>query len=324
MRNDRNTRAPGSPTGEDPGRGPSAEERDVRDPAATAAAERAGDAEGGRALSATLDGMASYAPSPDFGVRVVAAINTPESWWTRLWRRVAGAPAPEANVFAAFLDEGLTARQARALTALVAEDSEAAAALDDWKRLFAELESLPALAPAEGFADRVVARARLLERRRAARPKPVPAGSPRPAGIGGLRAAARGWELATAWVGARWPTPGDRFAVTSGMAVGPVAAFLVILHTLSGNPLLTTSNLTSFLRTRIGGAVSEMSHAVSSNPAAEAALGRVSGLVGTWDPGNPVFAAGLIGFGALTLLSAWILYANVFKVPRMEGRHAQV
>lgn len=302
----------------------SAVERDAYEAELAADPARAREVEGQRALLATLDEMAAYAPSGDFRVRVLASLNTPEPWWTRLRRRFVGTPQPVSNVFAALLDEGLTARQARALTAFAARDAEAAAALEGWKRLFGELGSLPGFEPSEGFADRVMARVRVLEEQRAARPEAARPGGNRLFGFPNLPAPTRYRELAAAWIAARWPTPQDRFAVTSGVAVGPVAAFLVTLHMLSSHPLLTTSNVASFLRTRVGGAVSQLEHAVSGHPLANSAMGQVSVIMDTWDLSSSTLATGLIVFGALTLISAWVLYRNVVKVPQSESRHVSV
>lgn len=299
----------------------SAVERDAYEAELAADPAYAAEVESHRALLATLDEMATHGPSSDFRIRVLASLNAPESWWARLRRRLLGAPVPMSNVFAAFLDEGLTARQARALTAFVAGDPEGAAALARWKRLFAELRSLPGFAPADGFADRVMARLHAPEQQRVVRSAAARAGGRRPAGIPGLPAAARYRELATAWIDARWPNPRDRFALTSGMAVGPVAVFPVTLHMLSGNPLLTTSNVASFLRIRVGGAVTQLTDAVSGNPAANAAMGRVSAFLDARTLDSPTLAAGVILFGALTLLSGWILYRNVIKVSPLENRH---
>lgn len=302
----------------------SADERGAYEAELAAHPALAREVESHRALLATLDEMAAYAPSSDFRVRVLAFLNTPESWWVRLRRKLVGTPPPMSNVFAAFLDEGLTARQARALAAFVARDREAAAALAGWERLFGKLGTLPGFEPSEGFADRVMARLSVQAQQQGARPEVARAGSRRLASIAGLPAVARYWELATAWIDARWPTPRDRFAVTSGMAVGPVAVFFVTFHMLSGNPLLTTSNVASFLRTRVGGAASQLADAVSGNPTATYAMGRVSGLLDTWTLSGPTLAAGLILFGALTLLSAWILYRNVVKLSRSENRYVSV
>ena len=302
----------------------SAVERDAYEAELAANPARRREVEDHRALVATLDELAAHVPSGDFRVRVLAHLNTPESWWARLWRRLAGAPETMSNVFAAFLDEGLTARQARALTAFVAGDAEAADAMAGWKRLFGDLESLPGFAPSEGFADRVMVRLRVREQRRADRPEAAGAGRRRARALPSPPPLSRYRKLVTAWVDARWPTPRDRFAVTSGMAVGPVAVFLFTLHMLSGNPLLTTSNVASFLRIRAGGAVSQLTDAVSGNTAANFAIGRVSGLLETWSANGTTFAAGLVLFGVLTFLSAWILYRNVVKVSRSENRYVSV
>lgn len=302
----------------------SADERNAYEAELAADPALAGEVESQRALMAMLDEMAAHAPSSDFRVRVLAFLNTPEPWWVRLRRKLVGTPPPMANVFAAFLDEGLTARQAAALAAFAARDSEAAAALAGWQRLFGELGALPGFEPSEGFAERVMARLNVRGRQPDARPQVARAGVRRLAGIAGLPAAARLRDLATAWIDARWPTPRDRFAVTSGLAVGPVAVFVVTLHLLSGNPLLTTSNVASFLRTRVGGAASQLADAVSGNPTANYAVGRVSGLLDTWTLSGSTLAAGLILFGALTLLSAWILYTNVVKLSRSENRYVSV
>ena len=302
----------------------SAVERDAYVAELAADPALAGEVERHRALLATLDEMAAHAPSSDFRVRVLAFLNTPESWWARLRRKLAGTPTPVSNVLAAFLDEGLTPRQASALSEFVARDPEAAVALAGWERLFDELGTLPAFEPSEGFVDRVMARVDVHGQQRAARSEVARADGWRLAGVPVLPAAGRWWELATAWVGARWPTPRDRFAATSGMAVGPVAVFLVTLHMLSANPLLTTSNVASFLRTRVGGAASRLADAVSGNPTADYAMGRVSGFLDTWTLSGSNLAAGLILFGALTLLSAWILYRNVVKLSRSENRYVSV
>ena len=272
-----------------------------------------------RGLLATLDEVAAFAPSPDFRVRVLASLNAPRAWWARLLDRLRGTPAAHPpNVFAALLDEGLATRQARALTDFVARDPEAAAALAGWRRFYRKLDALPAFAPSEGFADRVMARVRMPQGSRAVRPAAVRSGTGLPVPPG----AARQWALARGWIGKLWPSPRDRFAATSGLAVGPFAAFVVTLRMLSDNPLLTTSNVTSFVQTRAGAAVSRLSDTVFQSVTARPATGWIGGVLDGWTPGG--LAAGLAVFAALSLASAWILYRNVLKVPRSENRHVPV
>jgi len=271
-----------------------------------------------RVLLGALDEVAAFAPSPDFRVRVLASLNARRSRWERLRDRLRGESSAHApNVFAALLDEGLTVRRARALAAFVARDPEAAAALASWRRLHRELDTLPAFAPSEGFANRAMARVRVPEPRRAIRPGVASSG----AGLAGPPPTARHWALARSWIGHRWPSPRDRLAATSGLAAGPVAALFVTLHMLSGNPLLTPANVASFLETRIGATVSRLADALWGSPSAHPAAGFVAGILDGPAPGGLALVAGLAAFGALTLVSAWILYANVIKASPSENRH---
>ena len=271
-----------------------------------------------RVLLATLDEVATFAPSPDFRVRVLASLHARRSWWARLRDRLRVASSTRVpNVFTALLDEGLASRQARALAAMVARDPEAAAALADWRSLYRELETLTGFAPPDGFADRVMARVRVPERRRATGPSVVRSG----AGLPVLPGADRPWALARNWIGQRWPSPRDRFAATSGQAAGPVAAFVVTLHMLSDHPLLTASNVTSFVETRAVAAMSRLADTLFGNPSAHPAVERIGGVLDGWALGVHTLTAGLVVFGVLTLASAWILYRNVIKISRSENRH---
>lgn len=271
-----------------------------------------------RGLLAALDDAAAFAPSPDFRVRVLASLNAPRAWWARLLDRLHGARAAHPpNVFAALLDEGLATRGARALTDFAARDPEAAAALAGWRRFYRQLDALPAFAPSEGFADRVMARVRIPGRSPAVRPAAVRSAT----GIPVPPAAARRWALARGWIGGRWPSPRDRFAATAGLAVGPFAALFVTLRMLSDNPLITTSNVTTFVQTRAGAAVSRLATSVFESPTAGQITGWIGGVLDDWTPGGPALAAVLAVFAALTLASARILYTNVIKVPQSENRH---
>ena len=287
---------------------------------ATLAADRilAAEVESHRTLLAALDELAPHSPSRDFRVRLLASLNVRQSWWARLRNRLWNPAPPVANVFTELLDRELAPRQARALKAFVEHDPDAAASLESWRHLFQALDSLPGLKPSEGFADRVMARVRALQLQQASHP----AVARSRAGLPELPLGNRQWALARGWIDRRWPSPRDRFAVTSGVAVGPVAAFLVTLHMLSGNPLLTTSNVASFLETRAGATVSQLSDALFAGSFADAAMERIRDVAGGWIFSGTTLAAGLLVFGVLTLTSAWILYRNVIKIPRSDRRHA--
>lgn len=277
----------------------------------------AAEVEAHRVLLAAMDEVAAFTPSPDFRMRVLASLHVGESWWQRLRRRVWSAASPVPDMFTEFLDEGLAPRQAGALMAFVASDPRAATTLESWRRLFRALESLPELDPSDGFAERVMARVRAPERQGAGRRAVVRSGT----GLRGLPTAVRHLARVRNWVGQRWPSPREQFALTSGMAVGPVAAFLVTLHMLSGNPLLTTANVASFLEARAGATLTRLTDALSASPAANSAIRRFTGILDGWALNAPTMSAGLVLLGVLTLTSAWILYRNVIKVSQSDNRH---
>ena len=273
-----------------------------------------------RVLLATLDEVAAFAPAPDLRVRVLASLNVRESWWARLQDRLRGGSAAHMrNAFTALLEEGLTTRQARALTAFVAGDPEAAAALAGWRRLYRELEALPGFAPSEGFADRVMARVHVLEQQGSARQAVVRSGGRVLADVPGVPALARYWTAARGWMPTGLPRRRERFAVASGMAVGPAAVFAATFCMLSGNPLLTPSNVAGFLGNKISMVFSGLTEGLIGGVPE-----RISGFLDGWALSGPSVAAGLAFVVGLALVSAWILYTNVVKISLSESRYVPV
>ena len=254
-----------------------------------------------RSLMTTLDELADFSPSPDFKARVIASLRTRASARARLWSWLASSVYPTVpNVFAALLDEGLSVRQARTLSAFVARDPDAAAALASWKHLYEQLDGLPAFVPADGFGERVMARV-------AASRAPVRSRAP-------LASRIRGWL----------PRRRERLAAASGIAFGPTAAFAVTAYMVFSNPLVTASNVASFAWGKGTAALSGLGQALFGSAATSPATGRVFGLLDGVAAPAPSVAAVLLLLGGLTLVSAWILYKNVVKVSALEGRHAPV
>lgn len=251
---------------------------------------------GFRSVLAALDQLALFAPSPDFRVRVLLALYAGRSWRARARAWLGGGSfAIVPNALTSLLDEGLPARRARALSAFVARDPEAAGALAAWKRLHDELDRLPAYAPTAGFRDRVMARV-----------DAVPAASVRQRGF-----AQR--------IKRAWARPADRLAAASGIAFGPTTAVLATAYMLfSNNPLVTASNVASFLWTKTADALSGLINGGFGN-----ALGSVFGLLDGVGPPGPAIAFSVLLFACLTLVSAWVLYRNI-KVPVSERRYVPI
>lgn len=250
-----------------------------------------------RSVLAALDQLALFAPTPDFRVRVLVALYAGRSWRARARAWIGGGSfAIVPNALATLLDEGLPRRQARALSAFVASDPEAAAALGEWKQLSDKLDRLPAYEPTAGFRDRVMARV-----------DAVPAASARRSGF-----AQR--------IGRVWSRPADRLAAASGIAFGPTTAVLATAYMLfSNNPLVTASNVASFLWTRTADALSGL---VDSGFGS--AAGSLFGLLDGVAPQGPALAVSAFVFACLTLVSAWVLYRNIVKVPASERRYVPI
>ncbi len=259
-----------------------------------------------RSLFAAMKSMDPVVPPADLEVSVIASLHTRPSALRRLWTWLSNGSAhgPASGAFDAMLDGRLTTRQARALAALAARDAEAARILTGWHRLGRALSRLPEFAPADGFAERVMARAC-----RSRRPD--------------------GYELAPVAASEVWWRGADQLAAASGIAFGPAAAVAGIAYMLfANNPLVTLSNLGSFLWNRLQGAFLGVSQGLidagARIPAAQGAGAAFRGMVS-----DPAFLTGILLMAALTSSCAWILYRNIANTAVVnttvsEHRHAPV
>ena len=256
-----------------------------------------------RSIFASMKDLESPAPPPDLEVSVIAALQTRPTPLHRLWGWFTGSlhGRPPGGPFDAILDGRLTTRQAAALSSLAARDAEAARVLAGWRRLGHELSRLPEFAPAHGFADRVMARVTVPE---------APPSRTR----------------ATVWIRGLWPRRQERLAAASGIAFGPTAAVAGTAYLLfANNPLVTLSNLGSFLWDKGREAFLGVSQSLfDAGLGIPAAPGGLAGMAST-----PAILASLLLVGGLTLVSAWILYRNIFRTTAVyttasERRHVSV
>lgn len=254
-----------------------------------------------RRLFATLRSLEPLAPSSDFKVRVLGQICTVPSLWARLrgWFTGAWTPARVPNAILAHLEGELTPRQAGALTAFLSSDPEAARAAHEWKALVARLDQVPVLRPSEGFADRVMAR---LAHASAPAKAPVMASLRRR--LAGL-----------------WPRRRERLAALSGVAFGPTAVVVATSYMILSNPLVTPSNLLSFVWAKGAGLASGLGESAFGGVLESGTLGGAYQLIRSVSLSGPAVALGLTAFAALTLLSGWILYRNLIKVTPPMDRH---
>ncbi len=259
-----------------------------------------------RELFAKLDGLRTLPPSDDFRARVLAAVHTPVPWYSRL-RNLLGVvdPGVRANPYAALLDGSLPARQAKSLAALCARDPDASEAQEGWRNLFVQLGSLNHLAPAAGFADRVMARV------------PVQPSAP-PL-----------WERVTFRLLRAWPRHRHRWAAACGVAFGPVASIVGTAYVLAsalwlgGNPMATASNSAVYLWAASTEMLGSLARAGWSAAATTPATGGVIEVVQTAVASGPALAAAVLAFTVLAPLSAWVLYRQVLRTPPLERRYVR-
>lgn len=250
-----------------------------------------------RALFAALQDIRPHMPARDLKARIIASLHIRPSRLGRLRAWLAGgADRSVANVFDALHDGTLSTRHARALKPLVARDPETAAALAGWGRLHRELGRLPALAPATGFADRVMARVHVPEN---------------------ARTGTRVRHL----LAGLWPHRQERLAAASGVAFGPTAAVVATGYMLfANNPLVTLSNLAGFLWSQGIAALPDALGGILGSGAGIFPDAVPAGLAGA----APLFVGGLVLLTTLTALSGWILYRHVAKTTGLERRHVPV
>ncbi len=283
------------------------------DPAARAALEAeiassaslAEELRASRALYGALQAIESVDSPPDLEISVIASLRTRPGPLRRLWGWLSGsALGPAPSVFDAVLDGQIGTRQARELEAFVARDPDAARVLAGWRRLGQALARLPGFDPADGFEARVMTRLRTTE---AVERPPVPA----------LR------RLLDFVVGRD-----QRLAAASGVAFGPLAAVVGVAYMLfASNPLVTLSDLGTFLVASGRDAFLRIVQLVMDTGAALAPVPRIegiSGAVSTW-----TLVTMVLLLGGLILASAWILYRHVIAggtvgTTTREGRHAPV
>ena len=176
------------------------------------------------------------------------------------------------------------------------------AAVEEWRSLFLALSALPQLAPRPGFADRVLAGLKL--------PARAPAWAPLLQRAGELisRVAPQstgGWALLTAFV-------------TLPLLVGGG-----VLAWLFSRGFVTPATLWTFVNDRATSGLQSLGAAALTTLIQTPAVAWVVSAVRQVLETAGLTGLGAIGAvaGALTMLSIWILYRNLFRTPTRESNY---
>jgi anti-sigma factor RsiW len=264
-------------------------------------------------LFAGLESLPVFAPSEAFADQVMARVEFEPSpgWLTRLQGMFGGGRRAVAEVSSHLspdrlqdLVEGvLPAPQLARVESHLAACGECRAEAEAWTALMEGLGSLPELAPAEGFADRVMARVQVA---------PVAVAEP---GV-----LARVPDLVRRLV----PATRRGWAAVSVAAMAPTAVLAAALGYLFTRPQVTPLGLLQFSWWKLN----ELASAGFTS-LAEAARVAASG-AGVMDLASgalayPGLVAGLgLAFSVTTVMALWVVYRNVLMNPVSYRNYAHV
>jgi anti-sigma factor RsiW len=262
-----------------------------------------------RVLFEDLDTLATHRPHSDFQARVMAGVRLPEAlpWAARLEARL-GALVPAARPAHLGADllqdlvEGTLSTRATARARTHIEGcGSCARELEGWTAVMARLSGLERFAPAQGFANRVMAGL-------------APAAAP-------VAVRRRSWTRGLAVARRFVPRTRRAWAALSGAAVTPAVTFGLILYTVFSHPTLTPQSLASFAFWQLTDlSVEAWGSLVASALAATRSVG-LDGFVGAMVQA-PLVAAGGIAIYALGFtLAIRVLYKNLVRRP-VRARYA--
>lgn len=250
-----------------------------------------------REVFGELGQLRRFAPPGRFSERVMASIEPPaeavnpsRAWsWARL-RRWLTRPSGQAHLSGRRLQDladGVLSRKRTALArAHLATCTLCEGRLVGWRRLMTALEALPALAPAAGFAETVMARWREMATE-ATRRDPA--------------ASARRF----------WPRSPRGWVLAGTLTSVPVAAFAGAAAFVSTVPQLTTGGLATYLWWQARDALSALGGSLLAAVMQSGAAFRAYTLADYLIAAPATAAAGAAAFTTLTLTSIWVLHRNL-------------
>jgi anti-sigma factor RsiW len=263
------------------------------------------EAEAWTTLFGDLAELPSLEPSPAFRERIMASVEgaAPARRGVRSLVGRRSRAGSERHVPSGRLQDVLEGTLAARSAARV-EDHLAGCAvcrseLAAFRELGIALSSLPRHAPSPGFAEGVMAGLRVEQMARVAM-------SPT-SRLDRALAAARRWGRSLV------PSSGQGWAAALGLAMGPAVVVAVVVQAIFAHPLVTPSNLASFLVLQLQELASGAA-ALLTRPAVAAVVDALSPLVQ-----SPALLAALVtGLSGLTVAAAWTLYRTVFSSPLGE------
>lgn len=264
-------------------------------------------------LFSDLGSLEELAPGPAFSEEILANLPEKESLPSRIrgWFTSPEATGSRgihlpAEQIQDYVDGTLAgAEGSRALDHLAACEpcrSEARG----WQEIFSALGSLGHLAPAPGFAERVMARVRIRA--------PVPAPWAR-AGNGIL-----------AWGRGFLPRSRKGWAVAGGIASAPTITITALFYLVFSHPLLTFGSFTTYVSWKASALLTTLFTAVADAAVGSVTLFRAYTVLGALTESPLLVGFGGLAFSLLSGVALWVLYRNLVatQVPKRGYARARV
>lgn len=203
---------------------------------------------------------------------------------------------PTSELLEAYVEGSLQDSERVVLESHLLSCSYCQAEVEEWKALFAGLAALPHFEPGPDFADRVLAGVRLRQP----------------------------WTVRVAELLRRLvPKTTVGWALVAACVALPFLVFGGVMAWLFTWPSITPQGLWLYARERLTDAllslVGQAGAAVFESEVARSVVQWGRTWVATVDPST--VGAGLALFATLTLVSAWVLYQNLFRTPARERRY---
>jgi hypothetical protein len=194
--------------------------------------------------------------------------------------------------------EALAARELTSAEAAVVESHLVGCArcreeVEEWRALFGALADLPGLEPAPGFADAVMARV----------------------------------DVRSAWAERlsallRWMTPRSTAAwglLAAALAL-PALVYAGVFAWLATQPWFTVAAVDVFVRQTVPGWIGAIGERLLGTVVYYGPIQSALAEIGTMETGTlALFAA---AFGTTVVVSAWVLYSNLFHTPKRDSGYA--
>lgn len=266
--------------------------------------------DGWRLLFADLESLPELDPGPSLSRQVLDQLPCREPLGAGL-RGWFGArqEAPRqrehlpAGTLQDYADGVLSGRRAAAARAHLAACDPCHEDLKGWERLFGSLSNLGRLAPAAGFAGRVMARVRI--------PAPLPA----PWVAAGSRAL--GWSKGFL------PRTRRGWAVAGGIASAPTITVVALLYLLSSHPLLNLGSFATYVSWKASALFASFLSSLASAAVDSIALFRAYSLLGALARSPLLVGVGGLVFSLLSALALWVLYRNLVATRSADRSYAR-